>query len=135
MAKEVKFIPSVCKVTTDDDTHEVIQPTFKGHIILRKLTLDEKFAFMENSGVEIGEEDGKNVVNVPKGSKAFASTRALVSGSKKHYVEVDLTRLADGEHFASVEDLEVEHDCHPIMVEVANRLVSGFTIGSEPKEQ
>lgn len=135
MAKSIQFVPSVCKVTTNKKTHEVVQPTFSGTVTLRKLTCDEKYALLESCGFEVDEADGETTVKTPKGKSPFSTLRTLISMSKGHYEAVDLTRLADGQKFTSFDDMDTEDDCHPIMTEVANRMVAGFQVGNEPKPQ
>lgn len=131
MAKTIQYIPSVCKTTTDNKTKEVIKPTFTGSVTLRKLTFDEKYDLMEAIGVEVSQDkDGEAVVKTPEGKDTLALTRKLVKASLSHYEAIDLTRLEDGERFTSVDDLETDEDGHVILMEVSNKLFSGFRLGN-----
>lgn len=120
MAKTIQFVPSVCKGET---------PTFVGTVTLKKMTFDEKYKVLEQCGVEV--EDGGGV-KTPTGTQMFKTIRAMVAASKSAYVTVDLTRMADGEKFASFDDLDTDGECDGVLAEIGQGWFTGFKASANP---
>jgi hypothetical protein len=112
---EVSYIPKVCK---DEDA------TFSGSIKLKVPGFDERYQFMEDSGIDVGDDGG-----IQKKSGNFAILRKMVKGSQKFYVGVELKKLSDGKEYKSFEELCEDPDCDPILIEIAGQIRSGFNPG------
>lgn len=125
---EVKFIPKVCTDQTDEKTGEVIKARFTGHVILRKPTFDEKYGYLQESGLTLG-EDGKPQ-EISGSMERISFIRKVVALSKKHYLSVCLERISDGAKIESLDDLETAGDCDDILIEIGTKILSGFAVGN-----
>lgn len=116
--KTVKYVPSVCKGDN---------PTFSGFIELRLPTFDEKYEYLETSGISVGESGEINSGNT---ISQMAVIRKFVKQSAKHYQSVSLKKIATEEAFESFDDMQYDSDCHQILIEVATQLINGFKLGN-----
>lgn len=117
--KTIKLIPSVCKGEG---------AKWSGHIVMRLPTFDEKFEYMENLGVQVG-DDGA-VVESESATSRLKQVRRMVECSKKHYQEVSLENKETGEKVDSLDDMLYVDELHKVLVEVAGMLISGFKLGN-----
>lgn len=109
---DVKYIPSVCQSEN---------PTFQGHVMMRVPSFEERYQFIEDSGIDVSDEGGLE----RKGSN-FSIIRNMVKHSAKFYQAVELKRVSDGMEFKSFEDLSLDPDCDAILIEVAREVRMGF---------
>lgn len=112
---QVEFIPSVCKDTEDS------KATFSGCIVMQVPSFDERYQFIEDSGIDVADDGGVS----RKGSN-FSIIRNMVKASSKFYKEVKLKRLSDGMEFNSFEALSMDPECDSILIEVAKEIRGGF---------
>lgn len=119
----VTYTPQVCRNQSADGKKK--KPTFKGVVILKQPTFDEKYSYMEECGFDL-DESGSVGAAVGK----LKSIRKMVGLSKKHYVKVELERLSDSKAFKSFDDLQYEAECDAILIEIASQVVSGFRVGN-----
>lgn len=115
--RSVKYVPSLCK---GEDK------IFDGSVEIRLPTFDEKFEYFESLGADVDESGS---VDKLSNTSKIKKIRSLVGVSKPHYLAVDLKKLSSGEEFKSFDDLTTEPDAHPILIEVATHLLSGFDLG------
>lgn len=115
--KSVKYIPEACKGE---------KPEFSGEVVVRPPSFDEKYEYLETSGLDL---DDSGNVHMPSGMGKIKLMRNLVKLSQKNYVSVSLKNNATGEEYKSFEDLSSDPDCHNIMVEVASQMLNGFKLG------
>lgn len=116
--KSVKYVPSQCKGDA---------PEFSGEVEIRLPTFDEKYEYFEASGVEVNE---KGEMDIKSTMTKIKLMRGIVKMSAKHYLSVSLKKNATGEEYKSFEDMSVDPDCHPIMIEVGTQLLNGFKLGN-----
>ena len=116
--KTVTFVPTICRGEG---------AKYSGGITLRLPTFDEKFQYLEDTGIELN-KDGE--VEMGTTSDRMRMIRKMVKLSEKHYIVVELKNNATGEELKSFEDLQYDTDAHAILVEVATQLVSGFKLGN-----
>lgn len=117
---EITYTPKVCTSYKDDEGNDV-QPTFSGAIKMRVPNFDERYEFIENSGIDVGDDGG-----IKRGESNFSIIRKLVKNSQKFYVGVQLTRISDGKEFSTFEGLAEDSDCDGILIEVAGQVRGGF---------
>jgi len=115
----IDFVPSVCKDTKDGK--KKVPATFSGKIRLRAPTFDEKYQYIEESGLDLDEEG-----NMESKGGQLKTIRRLVGFSKKHYEEITLKRISDGVEFKSFEQMEVDSSCDAILIDVGSQLINGF---------
>ena len=116
--KSVVFIPSICKGD---------EALFSGEVELRLPTFDEKFEYLEKTGIEF--DDG-GLVEVGTTPNKIKFIREIVKLSEKHYIRVSLKDLNSNEEFKSFEDLQYCTEAHPLLMEVATALLNGFKLGN-----
>jgi hypothetical protein len=85
---------------------------WEGHVKVKLLTFDERYAAMEEARA-LGE------------GGHLGYMRKLVGQWKDKFVEVSLKRLRDGREFKSYDDLTYGPDRHEVLVEVASVLLNG----------
>lgn len=112
--KTVKYVPKNCQGD---------KPTFSGFVELRLPTFDERCEFIESSNVGMT-DDGK--VDLGDISKRVRMIRQMVKLSEKHYVTVDLTKIATGEQLKSFEDLQYDANANAILIEISEYLIEGL---------
>jgi hypothetical protein len=84
----------------------------------------ERYGYLENAKFEL-DEKGQMMAVVKQLPAAVRS----VELTKHHYTEVALKNLTTGEEFSSVESMEYDSECDPILFEVANAIMSGLKPG------
>lgn len=112
---EILYTPSVCKQVDDQ------APTFKGEIKVKVPNFEERYQFIEDAGLDVGDDGG-----IQKRGGNFAIIRNMVKASEKFYVSIDLTRISDDKKFNSFQDLTMDSTCDEILIEVAKEIRSGF---------
>lgn len=117
--KTVKYVPKICQGEN---------AKFSGDVELRLTSFDEKFDYLQSSGIEF-DSDGK--VNLGDAMSKIKSLRAMVRCSEKHYISVSLKNLKTGEELKSFEDLSYDTDAQDILIEVATQLMNGFKLGND----
>lgn len=95
---------------------------FDGYIELTAPTFDQRYRYIEACGFETDEKN-EIVVNM----KQLGAIRKMVSQSEQHYKTVKLTKKKNGQEYKSFNDLAVDPDCDPILLEVAGIVMRGFT--------
>jgi hypothetical protein len=118
--KTIEFEPSLCKEITNEAGEKTL-PKFKGKIVLRRPTFDDRSQFAEEIDFEALDPEGGSVDK----KKSISVMRKLVKMSESFYQSVDIERLSDGQKFSSFDDLSVEVGCTEILMEAATFLVSG----------
>lgn len=116
--KTFEFTPTACRDSAEGEGASA--SPFKGTITLRRPTFDERFAIAEEVGLEY-DENG----SVKNTSNQLAILRKMVRFSEKFYEKVSIERRDGSEKFASFEDLSIEPDCGPILIEAAGALFNG----------
>lgn len=117
---EVTYIPKACKEREGNDG-AIIAPKFEGHVIVRAPTFEEKYDYMDQCGIEIG-QDGTIDYSAAMKPKTI---RKMVALSKPHYIEIALKRKSDGSEVTSLDELMVYPDCEGTLVEIGVKVVSG----------
>ena len=115
--KTVKYVPEACKGEN---------PQFSGDVEIVLPTFDEKYEYFEQSGLEVNDAGEIQSANTLTKLKAM---RNLVKMSQKHYKTVSLKKIS-GEDIKSYDDMQYDSDCHPIMIDVATKLLNGFKLGN-----
>lgn len=133
--KTIDFEPSLCREQTRDATAEevsagsdakCIEPaSFSGRVTMRRPTFDERLGLMDATGLK---SDSEGQVQT-EGVDGISVLRRLVQRSRSFYVSVELKKLADGTEYKSFEDLELDVDAEPVVVEIARALRLGFKPG------
>jgi len=113
---EIIYTPTVCKEPK----------TFEGAIKLKVPNFDERFQFIEDCGLDVGDDGG-----LTKKTGNFAIIRNMVKHSEKFYVGVQLVRLEDRKEFNNFQDLCMDPGCDEILIEVAKEIRSGFRPSSK----
>jgi hypothetical protein len=130
MAKMLEVRPKAVTGWKDEDGVDH-QPTFEGTITIRRPGFDERFEILEG-GASIAEAAAAGKEGSMPGIamlQHIPALRRLVRESERYYERVALRRLSDGAEFKSFEDLSVEPECGPILIEVAIGLAHGFSSG------
>lgn len=120
----MKFTPAACReqtVTGEDGTVKVTPPMFSGTITLKVPTYDERYEYIEECGIDVG-DDG----DVSKKKSNLSIMRSMVKFSQKFYVSVDIKKIEIGHEYKSFEDLSLDPDCDGILMEVAREVRGGF---------
>ena len=99
---------------------------FKGSVVLRVPTVDERLEYMAESEIP----DVKDNESLDQ-KAAVRSQLKLMKYSYEHYVKVDITRIIDKKKYSSVEDLRYDSECQSILQDIANKVVAGFSLGNE----
>lgn len=116
--EKFKYVPSVCvqrKRVTEGGVEEIINPTFAGHVVLKRITLLKKLELAP----KVDEARGQD-------SHGFKATAVAIEGTLGLWDSVELTHLASGKKYASVNELMIDGKCDQIVVEVALGHVDGF---------
>tara|TARA_R110000868_G_scaffold132464_1_gene343568 strand:- start:7 stop:357 length:351 start_codon:yes stop_codon:yes gene_type:complete len=114
--KTIKIIPEICKGEA---------AKWSGFVVLKMPSFDERYELFENLNIKVG-EDGQAEVSKNDGIKTM---RDMVKMSKKLYVELELKHV-DGEEIKSFDDMQYCEDLHPVMIEVASKMMHGFKVGN-----
>ncbi len=112
---EIVYTPAVCKKVEDQE------PTFTGTLKLKVPNFDERYQFIEDAGLDVGDDGG-----LQKKGGNFAIIRNLVKASEKFYISVDLARISDGKKFTSFQEMTMDSDCDEVLIEIAKEIRSGF---------
>lgn len=120
MADEVfKYVPTQCRETEIEEEIEgkkvpkKVAPTFKGHVILRQPTLEERYGRLAACEHLRGVSNTKFLLE-------------LVAASKDLWREVHLTHLASNKTFTSYDQLVRNPKCDVIVFEIAQMNIDGF---------
>jgi hypothetical protein len=119
-------VPEACKEQTDKDGNKVA-PSFAGSVELVLPTFDQKYEYLESTGIDI---DDKGAVDLGTITKKMRMIRKLVALTKDHYKSVDLKCLKTNAEFKSFDDMTVDDACHSIMIEIAMTLLTGIKLGN-----
>lgn len=92
----------------------------KGVIHLRKLTIVERFKYVELLGYKDDEATGE----MKFGSNKIQAAVKMIELSLPHYLHVDLVK-DDGTEIKSVEDMQYDPDCDQILFDVSRLLMNG----------
>ncbi len=117
MSKQWNYIPKAC-------VGEGAQ--FQGSVTLSIPTFEQRWSYIEDSNLEMNEEGN---IDTKKIAKNIGSLLKLVAAAKKHIVTVDLTKVSTGVKYQSVEDLETDADCDPVLFELGALMINGFRPG------
>lgn len=101
---------------------------FKGHIMLRPPTYDERFQYAESMGVNLNDDGAIEYSEKPN----LGTLRRLVENSKPHYISVHLQHK-DGTEYKSFDDMTVDSECGAILTEVGMKIIRGFRPSKKPK--
>lgn len=115
--KTVNYVPSVCQGDA---------ATWKGSILLRLPTFEEKFEYIEKMGINV-DKDGD--VESDKMTQV-KSIRSLVKLSSAHYLEVNLSKLDGSEDVKSYDDMQYVEELHAVLIEIASKILNGFKVGN-----
>jgi len=118
--KSFEFVPTACRDTEATENSPARSAEFRGSVTLKRPTFDDRFAFAEEAGIEI---DKKGEVSEHK--SPIPMIRKMVRFSKPFYEKVELEKIATGEKYTSVDELDVDPDCTNILIEVAGILFQG----------
>jgi hypothetical protein len=114
----VKYVPELCKGES---------AMFAGYVELKLPTFDEKYAFLESSGLDL---DDAGALVMPNVIGKIKLMRTLVKQSEKSYSAVSLKNLKSGKEFSTYEQMTIDPDCHPILIDVATQLINGLRLGN-----
>jgi hypothetical protein len=117
---KTNYVPSACKGK---------DAKFKGSVVLRVPTIDERMQYLVDADMNVDtDEEGK-----PGGSMLDkAKTQlALLKLSYGHYEKVDIERVRDKKKYKSLDDLRYDSECQGLLVDVANKIAAGFSLGNE----
>lgn len=132
--KLLKYVPEACQGEDKkfDGSVEIILPTF-----------DQKYSYLEEyaefaSGEDPTKEVEDDKLTLEEKKKRnllrIKQIRDIVRISKPHYHSVSIVKLSDGTKYESFDDLSYDDDAHAILIEIAPKLLSGFSLG-KPKGQ
>ncbi len=113
---ELKFTPALCKDRPAENDEPARPALFKGTVTLRTPTYDEKMALSE-IGLEDYGSGSEGVQNIRR-------MRALVKASEAHYLSVNIESVDGAKHYTTIGDIKDDMAMHPVLVEVATRLVN-----------
>lgn len=128
MASQIVYTPKVCTRHQDEKTQEWIEPTFSGSVTLRKPTFDEKYEYLEQSGIKHDAQG--NMIPISESKDRIALMRKGVQLARKHYLAVDLTHLESQEKITSIDELETSDHADAILIEIGMLVFSGFRLGN-----
>lgn len=117
--KTIKYVPEALK---KEDAK------LEGSLTLRLPTFDEKFDYIDQSGLELS-EDGAIDLKTLKLKDRVKVVRLFVNLSKAHYLKVEMKHKETGEEYTSFEDLSCEPDAEAMLAEVGMQLINGFKLG------
>lgn len=115
------FTPDVCKPTITDGGNGEVPGEYTGTVTIRMPTYDEKMAFYEAAGEQIGDGDAKKA--------AVPLLRTVARNVAKHIVAVNITRVSDGHKF-TFDELDYDSDMHGVITEIATKLIGRFQVGN-----
>lgn len=93
---------------------------FEGSLILKLLSFDERFGYVERSQAADSESNTAFMVK-------------LVKEFRPKFEVVTLTRKSDGKVFLSYDDLLYGPECHAILIDAATWLLNGDEEAEKPK--
>lgn len=114
--KSVKYVPSACKGESKK---------IDGYLVLKVPNLDEHLNISELRGARMDSDGNISAEKIP----VITVLRQTLKIIKPFFLEVALTK-ADGSVVSSFDEMSEDPDCHPIMIEVASKYVSGFQLGN-----
>lgn len=107
---ELKYVPQACQGES---------PLMTGSVTLKVPTFDERYAFLEEVGIEFNE---KGEIKMAAGS--LSVLRKMVKASEKFYVKVELQK---GEvKFNSFSEMQTDPAFDQVLIEIAGMVRSGF---------
>lgn len=109
---ELVYNPKVCKVPDAKVT---------GSVTLKVPSVIQKYDYMDKCGIDVNTEGEVDMAKM----NTIRFIKTLVELSEDHYVKIDLKKKS-GESVDSWDKLIHDHDCEPIVNEVATALISGF---------
>jgi len=112
----VVFVPSLAQGE---------EAEFEGSVTLRPPNFYEKYSYIEKCNFAVG-EDGQ----MQSSMKQLSSIVEMVKLSEPHYEKVSLKHKNSGKKYSTFESLSVSSECHPILIEVASKIMSGFGLGN-----
>jgi len=133
MEQLYKFEPSKYEVLADDGQPKYPLQQFEGHIMLRPPEFDECMEYLEQSGVDLVEEEEKDKKKkeskddkIEVAKKNMKQLRAMVRISAPHYKEVKLKNRETQTEYKSFHDLSVDPECRNLLAVVGGMVVRGF---------
>lgn len=123
----IVYIPKACKDQPATEKKAAQPATFSGSVTLRKPTFDEKYEYLDISGLEVDAE-GNTIDKGPK--ENIAAIRRIVKLSIPHYISIDLTCLATGEKLTTIDDLLSCSEADGILIDIGMQIIGGFRLGN-----
>lgn len=114
--KTIKIVPSVCSE---------LESKWSGHVTLKPLSFDDRYELFENLSIGFNDDGDVDLAKTDR----IKTMRKMVKASEKLYVEVDL-KHTDGTEVKSFEEMQYIDDLHPVLVEVATKMINGFKVGN-----
>jgi hypothetical protein len=114
-------VPETRKIQDENGQEIEAKNAIHGVIIVRKPTISERYAYVEECGFTVSE---KGEMEAPKGNLALLGR--IAEKARAHIVKVDLTRAEDGSKITSAEELYVDPDCDGILIELGSLVMNGF---------
>ena len=119
---QLEFVPAACE-PQKDKTGAVSEAAYKGKVVIRLPSHDERDALYEEAGYYEGGEDDSDEGRRKRGRVLH---RLFMKKVRDFFVSVDITRTADGVRFETWDDLSFDGDVgFSVISEIAVKLMGG----------
>ena len=122
------WAPKEAKVERDGK-EIIIEPMFTGSVELKAAKYEDRMDYLQQISMDF--EDGKADLLPANSVKRLKNMIAI---AKKHIIKIDLKRKSDGYEFNDVEQLEYDGDGGLLLLQIANEIAQGFTLGEHVKK-
>jgi hypothetical protein len=123
---KLEIVPHACKESKNEETGEVIPPSFEGSVTIKLPSMPESYRFKAKFAKRYVDVDTAKMSKAAMDVETLDLIAAIAEEIRPFFLEVKLKDLENGKEITSAEELFYYEDGFGIIADIGMRFVKGF---------